>query len=227
MELSDSRSYLIICVPLSVTKQTLAVIGVELMTTVAMSGKATDLELLFLEHYRFVYRTAYGIIGNPEDAQSDANEWIETLHHASTRQGRCRLVSNGSRFGESRALRRRLLGSEAAQFPVKLSRTKEIANGQTHCTRTILNSYDATNALETTQFSFSNILALDEYLAHRALDIQTGLINPGLAAKAPRSEVQVASNMKHDFVSLGHNADRNIGTANARKIGDVLCHVRD
>ena len=103
------------------------------------------------------------------------------------------------------ALRRPLWICEAAQFPVKLSGAKEIANGQTHGTCTILDSYNATNTLEAAQFGFLNILPLDEYLAHRAFDIQTGLINPGLAVKASRSEVKVASNMKHDLVSLGHS----------------------
>jgi hypothetical protein len=60
--------------------------------------------------------------------------------------------------------------------------------------------------MKAAQFCFLNILPLDEYFAHRALNIQTGLINPGLTLKASRSEVKLASYMKHDFVSLGHSA---------------------
>jgi|SoiMethySBSTD1v2_1073268.scaffolds.fasta_scaffold2939642_2 hypothetical protein len=89
---------------------------------------------------------------------------------------------------------------------MELSRTKEISDGQTDGAGAILDSYDATKALKAAQFCLLNILPLDEYLAHRALNIQTRLINPGLALKTSRPEVKVASNMKHDLVSLGHHS---------------------
>lgn len=104
---------------------------------------------------------------------------------------------------------------------MKLSGAKEIANGQTHGTCTILDSYNATNALEAAQFCFLNILPLDEYLAHRAFDIQPGLINPGLAVKASRSEVKVASNMKHDLVSLGHSRIVTLGRQTQEQSAEV------
>jgi hypothetical protein len=61
--------------------------------------------------------------------------------------------------------------------------------------------------MEAAHFCVSNILALHDNLSHRALNIQTGLIDPGLALKPARFEVKVASNMKNDFVSLGHLAE--------------------
>ena len=58
--------------------------------------------------------------------------------------------------------------------------------------------------MKAAQFCFLNVLPLDAYLAHRALNVQTGLINPRLAVQATSPEVKVASDMKHNFVCLGH-----------------------
>ena len=89
---------------------------------------------------------------------------------------------------------------------MKLSRTKEIAAGQAHGAGRVLDSYDATNPVKAAQLRFLDILPLDENLAHRTLNVQAGLINPGFAVKAPRLEIKVAADVKHDSVFLEHIA---------------------
>ena len=89
---------------------------------------------------------------------------------------------------------------------MKFSRTKEIAAGQAHGACSVLDSYDATNPVKAAQIRFLDILPLDENLAHRTLNVQAGLIDPGFAVKTPRLEIKVAANVKHDSVFLGHIA---------------------
>ena len=88
---------------------------------------------------------------------------------------------------------------------MKFSRTKEIATGQAHGAGSVLDSYDATDPVKAAQFRLLNILWLDEDFAHRALNVQAGLINPGLTLKASRLEIKIAADVKHDSVFLEHN----------------------
>ena len=60
--------------------------------------------------------------------------------------------------------------------------------------------------MQATQFRFLDILPLDVDLTHRAFNVQTALIDPGLSLKATRLEIKVAANVKHDSVFLEHSA---------------------